>query len=108
MFVQSGLQNSQDPEPVRGTDFCSGKHETLVGTFSSNTDQWKQYHQMVNGNFPWRAEYNFTSAQAQLSQLEESKGSMPVCDLGEFSGDYRHTCSMEHKYLENRRETETR
>lgn len=62
VFVRSGLQNSHDPEPVRGTDFCSGKHETVAWTFSSNTDHWKWYHQMVNGNFLWRAEYSFTSA----------------------------------------------
>jgi len=29
---------------------------------------------MVSGIFPWRGEYNFTSTQAQLSQLEESEG----------------------------------
>lgn len=46
--------------------------------------------------------------EAQLSQLEESKGSRPVCDLGEFSRDYRHTYFMEHKNLENTRETERR
>lgn len=61
---------------------------------------------MVNVNFPWRAEYGFTSAQAQLNQLEESKGSMPVCDLGEFTRDYKYTVSMEHKNLEDRRETD--
>jgi len=87
-------------------NFVQGKHEIVVRIFSSNTDQWKWYHQMVNVNFPSRAEYKFTSAEAQLSQLEESKGSMPVCDLGEFSRDYRHTCSMERKNLEDKRETE--
>lgn len=46
--------------------------------------------------------------EAQLSQLEESKGSRPVCDLGELSRDYRHTYFMEHKNLENTSETERR
>lgn len=64
-------------EHFRLTQICgSGIIRWSMGTFPGGLDTILLQHAKV---------------ETQLGQLEESKESRPICDLGEFSRDYRHT-----------------